>query len=170
MSRFFTQTRGGVYLANNCTVLGDVVIGAESSVWFGAIVRGDVAKITIGRCANVQELVMIHCDSGVPNEIADDVTIGHSAIIHGRRIGRGSLIGMGAKLLGETVVGEHCLIGAGALLPPGMVVPDGSVVLGVPGKIVREVTEKDLTYMRWLPRHYATLAARHAAGEFASFA
>lgn len=166
MSRLFTKTSGDVYLAHNCTVLGRVSMGEESSVWFGAVIRGDVESITIGRRVNVQDLVMIHCDSGVPNTIEADVTIGHSAIVHGKHVGRGSLIGMGAKLLGGTIIEEECLIGAGALLPPGMHVPARSVVMGVPAKIIRKVTEKDLEYMRWLPPHYAKLAARHAAGEF----
>lgn len=169
MNARMTRTPGGVYLAQTCTIMGDVTIGEDSSVWFGAVVRGDVAPVRIGRRANVQDLVVVHCDSGVPSEIEDDVTIGHSAIVHGAFVGSGSLIGMGAKLLGRSRVGRHCLIGAGAVISPGMVVPDGKVVMGVPGRVVRDVAEKDLEYMRWLPPHYAQLAARHVAGEFAPF-
>jgi carbonic anhydrase/acetyltransferase-like protein (isoleucine patch superfamily) len=165
MTHRFTKT-AGVYLASSCTVLGDVVIGGESSVWFGAVIRGDVARITIGQRVNVQDLSMIHCDSGVPNTIEDDVTIGHAAIIHGKHVGRGSLIGMGAKLLSDTVIGEECLIGAGALVPPKTVIPPRSVVMGVPAKIVRPVNERDLEYMRWLAPHYVKLAQRHVDGEF----
>lgn len=169
MNARFTRTPGGVYLAPTCTIMGDVLIGEDSSVWFGAVIRGDVAPVRIGRRVNVQDLVVIHCDSGVANTIEDDVTIGHSAIVHGEFIGAGSLIGMGAKLLGRSRVGRGCLIGAGAVLSPGMVVPDGKVVMGVPGRIVRDVAPKDLEYMRWLPPHYAELAGRHAGGQFTPF-
>lgn len=163
----FRKTAAGVYLAQNSVVLGDVTLGAEASVWFGAVIRGDVAPVRIGRRVNVQDLVVIHCDSGFPNTIEDDVTIGHSAIVHGEHVGAGSLIGMGAKLLGRTRVGRECLIGAGAVLPPGTVVPDRSVVMGVPARVVRPVSAEDLKYMHWLPAHYVKLAERHAAGEFA---
>lgn len=165
----FRKTASGVYLADSCTVLGDVLIGADSSVWFGAVVRGDVAPIRIGRRVNVQDLVVIHCDSGVPQEIEDDVTMGHSAIVHGALVGAGSLVGMGAKLLGRSRVGRECLIAAGAVVAPGMVVPDRKVVMGVPGRVVRDVNDDDLKYMRWLPAHYADLAAKHATGAFAPF-
>lgn len=154
----FHRTPEGVYFASNATIIGDVEVGQDSSVWFGAVIRGDVARITIGQRVNVQDLVVIHCDSDVPNTIEDDVTIGHSAIVHGQSVGAGSLIGMGAKLLSRTRVGRNCLIGAGAVLAPGTVVPDGSVVMGVPGKIVRPVGEADLKYMQWLPPHYVELA------------
>jgi carbonic anhydrase/acetyltransferase-like protein (isoleucine patch superfamily) len=169
MNAGFIRTPAGVYVARTATIVGDVTIGEDSSVWFGAVVRGDVAPVRIGRRVNVQDLVVIHCDSGVANEIEDDVTIGHSAIVHGSFVGAGSLIGMGAKLLGGTRVGRECLIAAGAVLSPGFVVPDGKVVMGVPGRVVRDVTEKDRQYMRWLPPHYAKLAAEHARGGFAGF-
>lgn len=160
------RTSGGWFLADSAVVLGDVQIGDESSVWFHAVIRGDVAPIRIGRMVNVQDLAVIHCDSGVPNEIGDEVTIGHSAIVHGRRVGAGSLIGMGAKLLGASEVGRNCLIAAGSLVTPGMIVPDESVVMGVPGRVVRSLNESDRAYMRWLPGHYARLAAAHARGDF----
>lgn len=162
----FRKTAAGFFVAHNATILGDVDLAADVSVWFGAVIRGDVAKISIGRGTNVQDLAVIHCDSGVPNVIEEDVTIGHSAIVHGVFVGRGSLIGMGAKLLGGTKIGRDCLIAAGAVLPPNMVVPDGSVVMGVPAKVVRQVNDADLKYMRWLAPHYVELAKKHAAGEF----
>jgi carbonic anhydrase/acetyltransferase-like protein (isoleucine patch superfamily) len=161
----FTRTAGGWFLANNATVVGDVSIGEEASVWFNAVIRGDVARVVIGKRTNVQDGAVVHCDSGVENVIEDDVVIGHRAIVHGTFVGRGSLIGMGAILLGQTKIGRECLIGAGAVVPPGMVVPDRSLVVGVPGKIVRPVSEKDLEYMRWLAPHYVDLARRYANGE-----
>ena len=162
----FTRHPRGFLLSCNAIVYGDVTIGEDVSIWFNTVIRGDVAPIIIGRGTNVQDGVVIHCDSSVTNEIGEDVTIGHGAIVHGKKIGNGSLIGMGAKVLGETIIGSECLIAAGAVVPPGLVVPDRKVVMGVPGKIVRDVTEKDLQYMRWLAPHYVTLAKRHAQGEF----
>src|SRR5580700_1527626 len=149
------------YLAHNATVMGDVTIGEQASFWFNAVVRGDVAPVTIGRRVNVQDGSVIHCDSGVANVIEDDVTIGHRAVVHGTFVGRGSLIGIGAILLGRTRIGSECLIAAGAVVPPGLEVPDRMVVMGVPGKIVRAVREEELKYMRWLTPHYVALAEKH---------
>src|SRR5947207_3129045 len=143
----FTRTPSDVFLAHNATVVGDVTVGELSSFWFNAVVRGDVAPVTIGRRVNVQDAAVIHCDTDVPNVIEDDVTIGHGAIVHGMFVGRGSLIGMGATLLGRTKIGRECLIGAGAVVPPALEVPDRMLVMGVPGKVVRPVGEQDLKYM-----------------------
>jgi carbonic anhydrase/acetyltransferase-like protein (isoleucine patch superfamily) len=160
-----TRTRGGFTLAHNATLTGDLTIGADTSFWFNAVVRGDVAPIRIGQRVNVQDCAVIHCDSGVPNEIADDVTIGHGAIVHGMYVGQGSLIGMGAKVLGRTRIGRECLVAAGAVVPPGLEVPDRMLVIGVPAKIARPVKEEELKYMRWLSAHYVELAAKYVAGE-----
>src|SRR5882724_7034617 len=100
----FTRTSGDWFLADNATVCGDVTVGKSSSVWFNAVIRGDVAPIIIGRRVNVQDGSIIHCDSGVENTIEDDVTIGHRAIVHGAQVGRGTLVGMGAVLLGGTKI------------------------------------------------------------------
>jgi carbonic anhydrase/acetyltransferase-like protein (isoleucine patch superfamily) len=164
----FTKTAGGYFLAHNSTVVGDVTAGELTSFWFNAVVRGDVAPVTIGRRVNVQDGAVIHCDSGVPNVIEDDVTIGHGAIVHGEFVGRGTLIGMGSVLLGRTRIGRECLIAAGAVVPPGLVVPDRMLVMGVPGKIARPVSDKDLEYMRWLAGHYVELAERYTRGEIRS--
>ena len=161
----FTQTPGNYFVAHNATIVGEVSIGELSSFWFNAVVRGDVAPVTIGRRVNVQDGVVVHCDTDVPNVIEDDVTIGHGAIVHGMFVGPGSLIGMGAKVLGRTQIGRECLIAAGAVVPPGLEVPDRMVVMGVPGKIVRPVKEEELKYMRWLSTHYVDLAMRYAMGK-----
>jgi carbonic anhydrase/acetyltransferase-like protein (isoleucine patch superfamily) len=161
----FTRTPAGYYLAHNATVTGDVTIGEDSSLWFNAVVRGDVAPVTIGRRVNVQDGSVIHCDSGVPNEIEDDVTIGHRAIVHGTFVGQRTLVGMGAILLGRTRIGRECLVAAGAVVPPGLVVPDRMLVMGVPGRIARPVNEEDLKYMRWLSGHYVKLAERYVLEE-----
>ncbi|HXE53388.1 MAG TPA: gamma carbonic anhydrase family protein [Tepidisphaeraceae bacterium] len=156
----------GYYAANNSTITGDVTIGKHASIWFNAVIRGDVAPVTIGSRTNVQDGVVVHCDTGFPNVIEDDVTIGHRAVVHGTHVGRGALIGMGAVVLSRTKIGRDCLIGAGAVVPPGLEVPDGMLVMGVPGKIVRPVREDDLKYMRWLVGHYVELAEKYVRGEF----
>src|SRR5437868_2955210 len=132
MPPLFTKTAANYFLAHNATLTGDVTIGELASFWFNAVVRGDVAPVTIGRRVNVQDQAVIHCDTGVANVIEDDVTIGHGAIVHGAFVGQGSLIGMGATLLGRTRIGRDCLVAAGAVLSPGTEVPDGMVVMGVP--------------------------------------
>lgn len=162
--RYFTETEGGYYVSHNCTIVGDVRIGKLSSLWFNAVVRGDVAPVTIGSRVNVQDGVVIHCDAGVPNVIEDDVTIGHRAVVHGTFVGRGSLIGMGSILLNRTRIGRECLIAAGAVVPPDLEVPDRMLVMGVPGKIIRPVSQDDLDYMRWLVDHYVELARKYVAG------
>lgn len=164
----FSEMPGGFFAAHNCTITGEVKISAEASFWFNAVVRGDVAPITIGRRVNVQDGAVVHCDSGIPNTIEDDVTIGHRAIVHGAFVGKGSLIGMGAVLLGRTKIGSECLIAAGAVVSPGLQIPDRMVVMGVPGKIVRPVKPEELEYMRWLTTHYVELARKYANGELNS--
>lgn len=167
MTRFF-RVEPGFFRPENCTIVGDVVIGAGSSIWFGAVIRGDVAPVVIGKGVNVQDNAVIHCDTGVPNTIEDDVTIGHGAVVHGKQVGARSLIGMGATVLSRSVIGRECLIAAGAVVPPDMIVPDGMVVMGVPGKIVRAVKAEELEYMGWLVRHYHELALEYVAGKFKS--
>ena len=161
----FTKAPGNYFVAHNATITGEVAIGELASFWFNAVVRGDVAPVTIGRRVNVQDGVVVHCDTDVPNVIEDDVTIGHRAVVHGTHVGRGSLVGMGAVLLGRTRIGRECLVAAGAVVPPGLEVPDGMAVMGVPGKIARPVKEEELRYMRWLTAHYVELAERYVRGE-----
>ena len=160
----FTKTSGNWYLASTAMLTGDIAIGELSSFWFGTVVRGDVAKITIGRRVNIQDNAVVDCDTGVENVIEDDVTVGHGAIVHGQHVGKGTLIGMGSTVLSRTKIGSECLIAAGAVVPPGLVVPDRMAVMGVPGKIVRPVKEEELQYMRWLTTHYAELAQKHVDG------
>ena len=161
----FTKTADNWFLAHNASVVGDVSLGEGASVWFNAVIRGDVAPIKIGKRVNVQDGVVIHCDTAVANVIEDDVTIGHRAVVHGTSVGRGTLIGMGAVLLSRTKIGRECLIAAGAVVPPDLEVPDRMLVVGVPGRVARPVGEKDLEYMRWLTGHYLELAERYAVEE-----
>ena len=160
----FRRLPNTAFAAHNAVITGDVVWGELCSFWFSSVVRGDVAQISFGRRCNIQDCAVVHCDSGVPNIIGDDVVIGHNATVHGMEIGSGTLIGMGATVLGRSRIGQNCLIAAGAVVAPGMVVPDGKLVMGVPGKIVRDVTAEDLKYIAWLPPHYAELAQKYADG------
>ncbi|MEM1444707.1 MAG: gamma carbonic anhydrase family protein [Planctomycetota bacterium] len=162
MSRSAFRRIGPAILADTARVTGDVKLGHDASVWFGAAIRGDVAAITIGDGSNVQDNATVHCDSGRPNHIGADVIIGHNAVVHGESVGDGSLIGIQATVLGRTRIGKGCLIAAGAVVPPWMKVPDGMVVMGVPGRVVREVNDQEREYLAWLPAHYRQLAAKYA--------
>lgn len=162
------RTPAGIYVASTAILTGEISYGPDCSFWFSSVVRGDVAPITFGARCNVQDCAVVHCDTGMPNVIGDDVVIGHNATVHGVEVGSGTLVGMGATLLGRTRIGRECLIAAGAVVSPGTVVPDRSVVMGVPAKVVRPVSEKDLEYMRWLPAHYVEQAKKYVAGLFKS--
>ncbi len=155
------RRKDGVYVADTARILGDVTIGSGTSVWYGVTIRGDVAPVTIGRGSNVQENAVIHCDHGEANAIGDDVTIGHGAIVHGMLVDDGSLIGMGAVLLGRSRIGKRCLIAAGAVIAPGVEIPDESVVMGMPGKVVRRATDDDLAALKAAAASYRTLSKRH---------
>ncbi len=157
------KTTSNYYTAHNATLTGDVTIGELSSFWFNAVVRGDVAPISIGRRVNVQDNAVIHCDTGIPNIIEDDVSIAHSAVVHGAFVGAGSLIGIHATLLSQTRIGQECLIAAGAVVSPRMEVPDRTLVMDVPAKIVRPVTDEELSYMCWLTTRYIDLAQKYIA-------
>lgn len=125
------------FVAPNATVIGRVKMGADSSVWFGAVLRGDESPITIGRGSNVQDNAVLHCDLGSPMNIGDNVTIGHGAIIHGATIGDNVLIGMGAIVLNGAKIGANCIVGAGAVVKENADVPENSMLVGVPAKVIR---------------------------------
>jgi carbonic anhydrase/acetyltransferase-like protein (isoleucine patch superfamily) len=134
-----------VFVAENAAVIGDVEVGNDCSIWYGAAIRGDVNFIRIGSRTNVQDNCTIHVDAGRYSAvIGEEVTIGHGAIVHGCKIHRGALIGMGSRILNGAVVGEHALVGAGALVPEGMVVPARTLVVGVPARVKRPLTEEEL--------------------------
>ncbi len=135
---------GRAYRAFNAVVTGEVTFGEDANVWFGCVVRGDDAPLTIGRRTNVQDLTMIHADPGVPNVIGEEVTIGHRCVLHGARVEDRCLIGMGAILLGGSVIGAESLIAAGAVVREGFEIPPRSLVVGVPGKVIREIGDDDV--------------------------
>ncbi|NNU80472.1 gamma carbonic anhydrase family protein [Halovulum dunhuangense] len=132
---------GDVWVAPGAALIGDVVMESGSSVWFNAVLRGDNERIHLGRGSNIQENCVLHTDPGYPLTIGADCTIGHKAMLHGCTIGDGALIGMGATILNGAVIGAGCLIGAGALVTEGKRIPPGSLVMGAPGKVVRELDE-----------------------------
>ena len=130
----------GVYLAPGCVIIGDVEIGPHSSVWFNAVLRGDVAPIRIGQRSNVQDNAVLHLDAGTPCVVGDEVTIGHSAIVHGTHVGDGVTIGMGAVVLSRSTIGQEAIVAASALVPEDAVVPSGALVMGVPAREKRQLT------------------------------
>lgn len=131
------------FIAPNAVIIGDVEIGPGSSIWFGVVLRGDIGPIRIGQRSNLQDNVVVHLDRDAPTTIGDDVTVGHGAIVHGTTIGNGTQVGMGAVVLSRSRVGEGSLIAAGAVVLEDAEIPPGSVVMGVPGKIKRDVTPEE---------------------------
>ncbi|UOM34149.1 gamma carbonic anhydrase family protein [Acuticoccus sp. I52.16.1] len=132
---------GSVWIAPGAHVMGDVVLGERTGVWFGAVLRGDNTTITIGEGTNIQDHVMVHVDPGYPATLGKGCTVGHRAIIHGCTIGDNTLIGMGAIVLNGARIGNNCIIGAGALITEGKEIPDGSLVVGTPGKVIRQLDD-----------------------------
>lgn len=154
------------YVADNAVVAGNVTFGAGTNIWFGSILRADLSPITVGARVNFQDGCIVHTDSDAPQVIEDGVVVGHGAILHGSRIGRDTLIGMGARLLSGVVIGEECLIGAGAVVAEGRTIPPRSVVLGVPGKVIRRVTDEELERTRTICFHYLEMAQRYVRGAY----
>jgi carbonic anhydrase/acetyltransferase-like protein (isoleucine patch superfamily) len=152
------------FVVDNATVIGDVIIGPESSIWFGAVVRGDIHPIRIGARSNVQDNATLHVVGGkFGTTLGDGVTVGHNAVVHGCTIEDGVLVGMGAIVLDDARVGAESLIAAGALVPPGMRVPPRSLVLGSPGKVVRQVSDDELERIRSSASNYVGYAKRYRA-------
>lgn len=143
MYRGRVKTADSANIVRDSTVIGDVTVGENSTVLFYSVLRGDVEKIIIGKCSNIQDNCTVHTDVGFPAVIGNYVTVGHSAVVHGCIIGDGSLIGMGAVVLKGAKIGRECLIGAGSLVLEHQVIPDGSLVVGNPAKVKRQLTEKE---------------------------
>ncbi len=153
-----------VYVAPNATIVGDVVLGAESSVWFGAVVRGDVFPIRIGKRSNIQDNAVLHVTNGKSaTTLGDEVTVGHMALLHGCTIGNRCLVGMGSIVLDDAVVGDECVIAAGALVTPRMRIPPRSVVMGRPAKVVRAATNADLEQILEAASNYVAYSADYAS-------
>jgi carbonic anhydrase/acetyltransferase-like protein (isoleucine patch superfamily) len=148
-----------VYIARGATVLGDVTIGDHASVWYGAVVRGDINRIIIGHHTNIQDLAVLHLADEYPCLVGNWVTVGHSAVVHACTVGDESLIGIGAVVLDGAVIGRQCLVGARALVTPETHVPDGSLVLGAPAKVVRALTDQERGELKYWAEKYVHNAA-----------
>ena len=149
------------FVAPNASVIGDVCLKSGSSVWFGAVIRGDIERITIGQGSNVQDGTVMHTDPDNPCALGDYVTVGHMAMLHGCKVGDGSLVGIGATLLNGSRIGKQCIVGAHTLITEGKKFPDGVLIIGTPGKIVRELNEEDFARMRANADRYVTRAQRY---------
>ena len=159
----------GVFLAETCAVIGDVVIGDESSIWYGVVLRGDMYPIRIGARTNLQDGTIVHITGGkFAVAIGDDCTVGHGAIVHGCTIEDHCLIGMGATVLDGAVIGRGSLVGAGALVTPGTVIPPDSLVLGSPARVKRTLNDKERAQIEYGAAHYVELARRYLAGSAGS--
>ena len=160
------QAIDGFYIANNAIVVGDIALSPGVNIWYACVVRGDLARITFGARVNLQDGCIVHTDGGCPQHIEEGVVVGHAAVLHGSRIGAGSLIGIGARLLSGSEIGEECLIAAGSVVPEGRRIPARSVALGIPAKVVRAITDDEMANTRRINASYLDLAARHARHEF----
>ena len=152
------------WVADSATVIGRVSLAEGASVWYGAVLRGDNDRISVGARSNVQDGCVLHTDDGFPLTLGDDVTVGHQAVLHGCTVGDGSLIGLQAVVLNGARIGRGCLVGAGAVVTEGKEFPDGSLILGAPAKAVRNVTPEQIERLRRGALHYVDNAARHRAG------
>lgn len=159
-----TPGQAKFWVAPNATVIGNVEIGEDASIWFGAVIRGDLDVIRIGRGCNIQDGSVLHTDPGIPLTLAEDVSVGHMAMVHGCTVGRGSLIGIGAIVLNHAVIGEECLVGAGTLIPEGKTYPARSLILGSPGRVARALTDEDVARMRKTAYGYQQRWKRYVEG------
>jgi len=158
------QQLGECYVAHNATVVGNVSIGNNASIWFNVVVRGDSERITIGDDSNVQDGAVLHTDPGFEMTLGKGVTVGHKAMLHGCTVDDYSLIGINAVVLNGAKIGKHCIIGANALVTENMVIPDGSLVVGSPGKVKRELSEQQRRGLEMQAQHYVDNGRRFRAG------
>ena len=158
------QIAESAWVADSAQVMGEVQLGADASVWFGTVVRGDTSSITIGEGSNVQDASVLHADLGMPLVIGRHVTVGHQVMLHGCTIGDESLIGIGAIVLNGAKIGKNCLVGAGALVTEGKEFPDGPMITGSPAKVVKQLTPEQIQGLRQSAQHYIDNARRFRAG------
>jgi carbonic anhydrase/acetyltransferase-like protein (isoleucine patch superfamily) len=155
---------GANFVAPNAAVIGSVRLRPGASVWWGVTIRGDNDLITLGENVNIQDNSVIHTDGGVPVNLERNVSVGHLVMLHGCTVRENSLIGIGAIILNRAVIGCNCLIGAGAMVTEGKEIPDGSLVLGVPGKVIRRLTPEEIALNTWIAEHYVERAERYRKG------
>ena len=161
LGTFTPQLQGNNYVSPNATVVGNVVLGKRANVWWNVVIRGDNDRITIGENVNIQDGSVLHTDEGVPLMLEKDVSVGHMAMLHGCTVKEGSLIGIKAVVLNRAVIGRECLIGANSLIPEGKVIPDRSLVVGSPGRVVRQLSDEEVKMIRWISQHYVENAERY---------
>lgn len=152
------------WVADNAQIIGHVTLAENSSVWFGAVIRGDTSTIRVGTGSNIQDNSVLHADVGVPLSIGDNVSVGHQVMLHGCTIGDNSLIGIGAVILNHAKIGKNCLVGAGALVTEGKEFPDGSMIIGSPAKAVRMLSPEQIEGLKMFAQHYIDNAQRYKAG------
>lgn len=152
-----------VFIAPGSHIIGDVELKDNASVWFNAVIRGDCDKITVGEDSNIQDGSVLHADEGVPLTIGKGVTVGHKVMLHGCDIGDYSLVGINAVILNGAKIGKYCVIGANSLITEGMEIPDGSVVMGSPGKVVKQISDQNKAMLEGSARHYVKNAKRYLA-------
>lgn len=152
------------WVADSAQVIGNVHLGAGSSVWFGVVIRGDMDAINVGAGSNIQDNSVLHADHGVPLTIGANVSVGHQVMLHGCSIGDGSLIGIQAVVLNGAKIGKNCLVGAGSLVTEGKAFPDGSMILGSPARAVRQLSAERLEDLKMIAQHYMDNAARYRSG------
>ncbi len=155
------QIGKNAWVAPNATVIGDVHLGANASIWWNATLRGDNDPIYIGDNSNIQDGSVLHTDEGIPMHIGADVTVGHLVMLHGCTVGDGSLIGIGSVILNRAVIGKGCVVGANTLIPEGKVFPDHVLIVGSPGKVVRELSADDVIHLKHAAAHYVANARRY---------
>jgi len=155
------QLGDDAWVAPNATVIGDVRLGANTSIWWNTTLRGDNDPIHIGNDTNIQDGSVLHTDEGVPMHIGNNVTVGHLVMLHGCTVGDGSLIGIGSVILNRAVIGKESIVGANTLIPEGKVFPDRVLIVGSPGKVVRELSEQDVANLRKSAAHYVDNARRY---------
>lgn len=158
------RTGSHVFVAPNATVVGDVELGDEASVWFGAVLRGDVERLTIGRRTNIQDNSVLHADPGAPLVLGDGVTVGHMVMLHGCHVGDRSLIGIGAVVMNHARIGADCLVGARSLVTEGKTFPDGVLIIGSPARVIRELTADERAGLRASADRYVQRAAEYRTG------
>lgn len=155
------QLGNQVWVAPNATVIGNVHLADNVSIWWNAVLRADTAHISIGADSNIQDNSVLHVDHDTPLTIGKAVTVGHLVMLHGCTIGDSCLIGIGAIILNRSVIGKNCIVGAGTLIPEGKEFPEGVMIMGTPGKVMRDLTEKELAYLAYPSSHYVENAARY---------
>lgn len=158
------RVAASAWVADTAQVIGNVVLGENASVWFGTVVRGDTEAITIGAGTNIQDASVLHADFGQPLVVGERVTVGHQVMLHGCTIGDETLIGIGAIVLNGAKIGRNCLVGAGALVTEGKEFPDGSMIIGSPAKVVRQLTPEQMEGLRYSAQHYIDNARRYKQG------